>query len=77
MIPFLLLHRKTSKMNAFLAALCVAAVGATNLRANVSTASLTARIKSNISQNAAANAVCGDFCQAARDARLHLPLANL
>ena len=59
-------------MNAFYAALCVAAVGATNLRANVSTASLTARIKSNISQNAAANAVSsflhgsrGDFCQAA------------
>ena len=44
-------------MNAFVAALCVAAVGATNLRANVSTASLTARINPNISQNAAANAV--------------------
>ena len=44
-------------MNVFAAALCVAAVGATNLRANVSTASLTARINPNISQNAAANAV--------------------
>lgn len=59
MIPFLLLHRKTSKMNAFLAALCVAAVGATNLRANVSTASLTARIKSNISQNAVSSFLHG------------------
>ena len=46
-------------MNAFLAALCVAAVGATNLRANVSTASLTARIKSNISQNAVSSFLHG------------------
>ena len=57
------LHNQRSKkwrslwqcaMKLFVLSLCIAAVGATNLRANVSTASLTARLNPNISQNAAA-----------------------